>query len=503
MRAKVDQTRTPIFTALKQYVNDGVLPFHVPGHKQGRALAELKEYVGEKVLAMDLTCMPDLDNICNPRSVIREAEELTAAAYGADYAFFLVNGTTSGIQAMILALCKPGDKIIIPRNAHRSALGGLILSGARPVYIEPEINSDYGISMGVTPERVEWALKEHPDAKAVFIISPNYYGTLPPLADIVKVAHRYDVPVLVDEAHGAHLKFHPALPLSSMEAGADLAAVSAHKLAGSLTQSSFLLAKGHRIDPKHLKAVLNISQTTSPSYILLASLDVARKQMALHGRELLDRTLEIAGWIRQELTRIEGLRVLGKEVIGLPGCSDLDPTKITVNVQELGLSGYEMENLLRQQYGIQVELSDLYNVLLLISIGDDWEMAGRLVEAFRDIARRRSPKNVVRFCPPLPAIPRMLVSPREAFYSQTHSIELEYAEGEISAEAITAYPPGIPLICPGEIITREVIDYVNLLKKEHADLQGPEDPELKYIRVLKDTVSMVERETVSRAGGLA
>ncbi|MGI9952738.1 aminotransferase class I/II-fold pyridoxal phosphate-dependent enzyme [Moorellaceae bacterium AZ2] len=496
----MDQTRTPIFTALKQYVNDGVLPFHVPGHKQGRALAELREYVGEKVLAMDLTCMPDLDNICNPRGVIREAEELTAAAYGADHAFFLVNGTTSGIQAMILALCKPGDKIIIPRNAHRSALGGLILSGARPIYIEPEINSDYGISMGVTPEKVERALNEHPDARAVFIISPNYYGTVPPLAEIVKIAHRYDVPVLVDEAHGAHLKFHPALPLSSMEAGADLAAVSAHKLAGSLTQSSFLLAQGGRVDPKHLKAVLNISQTTSPSYILLASLDVARKQMALYGRVLLDRTLEIAGWVRQELARIEGLRVMGEEVTGLPGCSDLDPTKITVNVQELGLSGYEMEALLRQQYGIQVELSDLYNVLLLISIGDDWEMAGRLVAAFQDIARRRSPKNVVRFCPPLPAIPRMLVSPREAFYGQTHSIELEYAEGEISAEAITAYPPGIPLICPGEIITREVIDYVNLLKKEHADLQGPEDPELKYIRVLKDTVSMMERETVTRAG---
>lgn len=495
----MDQTRTPIFTALKQYVSDEVIPFHVPGHKQGRALAEFKEYVGERVLAMDLTCMPDLDNICNPRGVIREAEELTAAAYGADHAFFLVNGTTSGIQAMILAVCQPGDKIIIPRNAHRSALGGLILSGARPIYIEPEINIDYGISMGVTPEKVERALSEHPDAKAVFIINPNYYGTAPPLKEIVKVAHRYDVPVLVDEAHGAHLKFHPSLPLSAMEAGADLAAVSAHKLAGSLTQSSFLLARGRRLDPKHIKAVLNLSQTTSPSYILLASLDVARKQMALYGRALLERALEIGHWIRQELAKIEGLRVMGEEVTRLPGCCALDPTKITVNVQELGLSGYEMENILRQEYRIQVELSDLYNVLLLISIGDDWEMARRLVAAFQDIARRRPLKNVVRFCPPLPAIPRMLASPREAFYSQTQSIELEYAEGEISAEAITAYPPGIPLICPGEIITREIIDYVNLLKKERADLQGPEDPELKYIRVLKGTVSLMEREILSQA----
>lgn len=496
----LDQRKTPIFTALKRYVEEGVLPFHVPGHKQGRALPEFKEYVGERVLAMDLTCMPDLDNICNPRSVIREAEELTAEAYGADHAFFLVNGTTSGIQAMILALCNPGDKIIIPRNAHRSALGGLILSGARPIYIEPEINHEFGISMGVTPEKVERALNEHPDAKAVFIINPNYYGTAPALKEIVEVAHRYNVPVIVDEAHGAHLKFHPDLPLSAMEAGADLSAVSAHKLAGSLTQSSFLLARGNRVDPKHLKAVLNLSQTTSPSYILLASLDVARKQMALSGHKLMDRTLEIAYFIRRELSRIEGLRVLGEEVVGMPGCHALDPTKITVNVQDLGLSGYEMENILRREYRIQVELSDLYNVLLLISIGDDWEMARRLVAAFQDIASQRPVKNVVRFCPPLPAIPRMSVLPREAFYSQTRSVELEYAEGEISAEAITAYPPGIPLVCPGEVITREIIDYVNLLKKEQADLQGPEDPELKYIRVLKGTVSLLEREAISRAG---
>ncbi|MGI9862398.1 aminotransferase class I/II-fold pyridoxal phosphate-dependent enzyme [Moorella naiadis] len=498
--AVLDQTRTPVFTAVKQYIDAGIIPFHVPGHKQGRALPEFKEYVGEKVLAMDLTCVPGLDNICNPRDVIREAEELTAAAYGAEQAFFLVNGTTSGIQAMILAVCQPGDKIIIPRNAHRSALGGLILSGARPVYIEPAINADFGISMGITPEQVEGALREHPDTKAVFVISPNYYGTVPPLKEIVVVAHRYNVPVLVDEAHGAHLKFHDALPDSAMEAGADLAASSAHKLAGSMTQSSFLLLQGGRLDPKHIKAVLNLSQTTSPSYILLASLDVARKQMALRGRELLDRTLALARWIRGELARIEGLAIMGDEVTHLPGCSYLDPTKITVNVQGLGMSGYEMENLLRQEYKIQVELSDLYNVLLLVSIGDNEETAGRLVAAFKAIAEERSRKNIIRFCPPLPAIPRMAALPREAFYSQTRSLELEQAEGEISAEAITAYPPGIPLVCPGEVITREIIDYVTLLKNEHADLQGPEDPEIKYIRVLKDTVSLHEHGLVGRVG---
>ncbi|MDK2821301.1 MAG: arginine decarboxylase [Clostridia bacterium] len=489
----LDQTKTPIFTAVKKYIDEGVIPFHVPGHKQGRALPEFKEYIGERTLAMDLTCVPGLDNICNPHDVIKEAEELMAAAYGADHAFFLVNGTTSGIQAMILAVCQPGDKIIIPRNAHRSALGGLILSGARPVYIEPEVNVDYGISMGITPENLKKTLEEHPDVKAVFVISPNYYGTVPSLKQIVEISHSYDIPVLVDEAHGAHLKFHPSLPMSSMEAGADLAAVSSHKLGGSMTQTSVLLAQGDRINFRQIKAVLNLSQTTSPSYVLLSSLDIARKQLAINGRQRLEQVLDITKLIRGELSKIDGLSLMGKEVTSLPGCSDLDPTKITINVQGLGLSGYEMESILREEYKIQVELSDLYNVLLLVSIGDDYHTANRIIEAFRDIAVKHSLKNIVKFYPPLPSIPRMAVLPREAFYGQTCNLELEYAEGEISAEVITAYPPGIPLICPGEVITREVIDYINLLKEEQADLQGPEDPELKYIRVLKRTVS-IERE---------
>ncbi|HHP50374.1 MAG TPA: aminotransferase class I/II-fold pyridoxal phosphate-dependent enzyme [Moorella mulderi] len=495
-----DQRETPIFSAIKKYIEEGVLPFHVPGHKQGRALPELKEYVGERVLAMDLTCVPGLDNICNPKDVIAEAEALAAEAFGADRAFFLVNGTTSGIQTMILAVCQPGEKIIMPRNAHRSALGGLILSGAHPVYVEPEINRDYGISMGVTPERVKRALEEHPDAKAVFLVSPNYYGTVPPLRGIAAVAHDYGVPVLVDEAHGAHLPFHPQLPPSAMACGADMAATSAHKLAGSLTQSSILLLKEGRVEGKHVKATLNIFQTTSPSYILLASLDLARKQMALKGRELLEKALEIAHWIRRELARIDGIEIMGEEVTVLPGCVDLDPTKITVNVQGLGLTGYEMEGILRREYKIQVELSDLYNVLILISIGDDWDMARALVQAFQDVARRRPFKNVIRFCPPLPPIPPMAVLPRQAFYSSTRTVELEEAEGEISAEAITAYPPGIPLVCPGEVISYEIIEYVKVLKKERAELQGPEDPELKYIKVLRDTVRLPEFSPAALAG---
>lgn len=484
-----EQENTPIFDAVKRYYQDRIVPFHVPGHKGGKGLSEFKAFVGDNLLGIDLTCMPGLDNICNPQGVIAEAEELAAKLYSADHAFFLVNGTTSGIQAMIITVCQPGDKIILPRNAHKSAVGGLIMSGARPIYIVPEINHEFGISMGVTPEKVNSALNQHPDAKAVFIINPNYYGTTSNLSEIVKTAHTFGIPVLVDEAHGAHLHFHSHLPVSAMEAGADLAASSTHKLAGSLTQSSLLLLKKGLISPQKVKAVLNLTQTTSPSYILLSSLDVARKQLAVRGKELLEKVLELANWTRSELNNVRGCKLLGEGLIGLPGCSDFDPTKITLNVQGLGLSGYEMEHILRSQYRIQAELSDLYNILLLITIGDDWENVAFLVESIKNIINRYPLKNIIKLCPPLPKIPQMIVTPREAFYSPAKIIDLNDAAGEISAEAIMAYPPGIPLLCHGEKISQDVIDYINVLRRENADLQGPDDPEIKQIKVLKNVIT--------------
>ncbi|WP_227764308.1 aminotransferase class I/II-fold pyridoxal phosphate-dependent enzyme [Zhaonella formicivorans] len=496
------QERTPVFDAVKKYFADGTVPFHVPGHKLGKGIPEFRDYVGENVLGIDLTCFPDTDNICNPRGVIAEAEALAAEAYGADHAFFLVNGTTSGIQAMIMSVCEPGDKIIIPRNAHKSAIGGLIMSGARPVYIEPEMNEDFGISMGVTPEKIAWTLHHHPDARAVFIINPNYYGTASDLAEIVAIAHSFGVPVIVDEAHGAHLKFHRELPVSAMEAGADLAASSTHKLVGSLTQSSILLLKEGLVNPKRVKAVLNLTQTTSPSYILLSSLDVARKQIATKGEELISRTIQLAKWVREELRAVQGLRLFGENLVGHPGCFAFDITKVTINVQGLGMSGYEMENILRSEFKLQVELSDLYNVIFLITLGDTWESVHYLVDCVKQIAGRRTLRNVVKFCPPVPEIPQVSVSPREAFYSSTKVIDLQDAAGEISAEAIMAYPPGIPLICPGEIITQEIIDYVNILKQEHADLQGTEDPQISRIKVLKPAVAkrIVEEDIVGEVG---
>jgi len=342
-----EQQETPLFAALKKYVNDKTVSFHVPGHRGGRGIPEFCDFAGRNIMSIDVTSgILDLDTICNPTGVIHEAEELAAHAFGADHAHFLVNGTTSGIQAMILSVAGPGDEIIIPRNAHRSVVGALILSGVHPVYIKPVINEYMGIAMGITVESVRRALVEHPNAKAVFVINPTYYGVASDLKKIVEVAHSYGKPVIVDEAHGAHLKFHPDLPLSAMEAGADISATSMHKLGGSLTQSSILLVKSDYVDDRTVKAALNLTQTTSPSYLLMASLDVARKQMALKGRQMLDETIKRCERTRRQLNSIEGIYVMGHDIEGTEGCFAYDPTKLAINLRELGLSGFETEKIL-------------------------------------------------------------------------------------------------------------------------------------------------------------
>lgn len=492
---RLDQNRTPLFDAVKKYVEDKVIQFHVPGHKQGRGLPELAEYIGYRALQMDANGMEDLDYINNPTGVIAEAEKLCAEAFGAEYAYFLVNGTTSGVQAMIMSVCSPGDKIIIPRNAHKSVIGGIILSGAVPVYIQPEINTELGIAMGVSAEKVKAAIKEHPDAKAVFVINPTYYGAVSDLKSIVNIAHAYGMAVLVDEAHGAHMYFHDDFPLTAMEAGADMSAASMHKTAGSMTQSSVLLLNSKTIMPSTVRQVLNLTYTSSGSYLLMCSLDVARKQLATRGRELLSRTLELARETRHQLNRIEGIYAFGKELKGTPGCFDFDETKLGINIAALGYTGYQMETKLRREYNIQIELADLYNILAIMSIADREEDLKALVKALTKIAHkcsRKGLKNSTR----IPYHPEMVVSPREAFYSPKKVIRLEDAAGEIAGENIMAYPPGIPVVCMGERITRDIVEYLKVLKNENCELQGTSDPNVEYIRVLAEPALAEEKLTI-------
>lgn len=480
---KINQNRTPLFDAVKKYVEEGVIPFHVPGHKHGQGIEEFAACVGEMAMCMDVNGMEDLDYANNPTGVISEAQNLMAHAFGAERAFFLVNGTTSGVQAMILSACEPGSKIIIPRNAHKSSIGGIILSGAIPVYVQPEINTELGIAMGVTVENVKKTIRQHPHSKAVFVINPTYYGITSDIKSIVRTAHMHEMAVLVDEAHGAHMSFHDDFPLTAMEVGADLSAASIHKTAGSLTQSSVLLSRGSVIQYDALKQTISLSFTSSASYLLMCSLDVARKQLAVKGAELLEGALRLARWARNEINGVKGLYAFGRELTGSAGCCDFDETKLCVNVAKLGLTGCQVEALLRKKYNIQVEMSDLFNILALVTIGDKKESVEALVNALKEIAANESVIDIKQ-ATILPQNPEMIVTPRDAFYNPKKAVKLEESAGQIAGEMVMAYPPGIPVICMGERITKDIIDYIRILKEEKCQLQGTSDPKVDYIKVL-------------------
>ena len=479
----LEQNRAPLFQAMKDHINKNIIPFHVPGHKYGYGLEEFKEFVGENVLKMDVNAMEDLDDACNPIGVISEAEQLLAEAYGAEAAYFLINGTSAGVQAMILSTCSPGEQIILPRNAHKSTLGGIILSGAIPIYLQPEINEDLGIAMGISVETFKKAIKENSHAKAVFVINPTYYGVASDLKSITRIAHRNGMSVLVDEAHGAHMSFHDDFPLTAMEVGADMSAASMHKTGGSMTQTSALLVRGDIVDPKVVKQVLNLTYTTSASYVLMCSIDVARKQMATKGSEMLENVLKLARWAREEINKIEGLYAPGKELVGTPGFHDFDETKLTVHVRRLGLTGYEVEDMLRRDYNIQVEFSDMFNIFAIISLGDKKEYLETLVNALKDISNKTG-VNEFKKTITIPFNPQLIVSPRDAFYSPKKSVRLEDCVGEICGEMIMAYPPGIPVVCMGEKISRDIVDYVKFLKQEKCLLQGTVDPYVDHVMVL-------------------
>jgi arginine decarboxylase len=494
----LDQRKTPYFQALLDYVDAGVLPFHTPGHIQGNGMdLAFREFVGDNICAIDLTPMPGIDDLLQPTESIREAQALAAEAWGADNTFFLINGSTSGNQCMMMTAVNPGDKIAVPRNSHKSMLGGLVMSGAEPIYMLPEVDEELRMDHCVTPETVAQTLREHPDLVAIYLVSPTYYGVAADLVSIERIVHDAGKLLLVDEAWGPHFHFHPALPISATAAGADLCINSTHKMLSSFSQCAMLHQKGKRIRLDRLKAVLKMFLSTSPNLPMVASLDVARKQMATEGFTLLSRTIELAQETRNRLNGIPGLYCFGQELQGRKGIFALDPTKITVTVKGLGYTGYEASEILRRRYNIQVELADLFNVVALFTIGTTRDAADRLVNAFEELAR--SERELDMFAPSgileerlrrgtfrLPAVPPMRMRPREAFLADAESVRLRESKGRICAETITPYPPGIPIIAPGEELTAEIIDYLRLELKAGVRIQGPYDDKLRTIRVVKE-----------------
>ncbi|MDY3738981.1 MAG: aminotransferase class I/II-fold pyridoxal phosphate-dependent enzyme [Selenomonadaceae bacterium] len=479
----LSQEHAPVLEALEKMKRARLVPFDVPGHKRGRGNVELTDFLGEKCLSVDVNSMKMLDNLCHPVSVIRDAEMLAAEAFGAKHAFFMVGGTTSAVQAMVMTACKRGDKIIIPRNVHRSAINAMILCGAIPVYVNPQMDHTLGISLGMSVADVERAIKENPDAKAVFVNNPTYYGICSDIKSIAKLAHDNGMLLLADEAHGSHLYFSDKLPIAGMHAGADMAAISMHKSGGSLTQSSILLI-GDRVSEGYVHQIINLTQTTSASYLLMVSLDISRRQMVLRGKEIIDRIIDLVQYARDEINAIGDYYAYSKELINGDSIFDFDITKLSVYTRSIGLAGIEVYDLLRDEYDIQTEFGDIANLLSYVSVGDRPKDIERLVSALAEI--RRNYRQTGRKMLKAEYIsPKVICGPQEAFYGEKEALNIEETSGRVCSEFVMCYPPGIPILAPGEMITPEILDYIRYAKKKGCQMTGPEDMDLLKLNVMK------------------
>ena len=481
---KFAQSKAPVLEAMKEHLLNRVVPFDVPGHKGGRGNTELTDFLGKSCLKADVNSMKPLDNLCHPVSVIREAQELAAEAFGAEHAFFIVNGTTGSVQTMIMTACKAGEKIIMPRNVHRSAINALVVNGAVPVYVNPGTNKELGIPLGMSVENVKQAIDANPDAKAVLINNPTYYGVCSDLKAIVELAHEHNMLALVDEAHGTHFYFGEDMPISAMAAGADMAAVSMHKTGGSLTQSSILLCGSH-INGDYVRQVINLTQTTSGSYLLISSLDIARKNLALNGREIFRKTVQFAEYARNEINKLGGYYAFGKELCDNDAFYDFDKTKLSVHTRDIGLAGIEVYDILRDDYGIQIEFGDIGNILAIISAGDRALEIERLISSLSEIKRLYSRDKSGMFDHEY-INPEVITAPQKAFYSKKRSVPINESSGMVCGEFVMCYPPGIPILAPGEKITDEIINYINYAKEKGCFMTGTQDMKIENINIVEE-----------------
>ena len=481
----MDQNRAPILEALEGMKDSRLVPFDVPGHKRGKGNPALLEFLGEKCLSVDVNSMKPLDNLCHPTGVIAQAEALAAEAFGAANAFFMVGGTTSAVQAMILSSVKAGEKIILPRNVHQSVINALVLCGAIPIYVNPQTNRRLGIALGMRIEDVARAISENPDAKALLVNNPTYYGVCSDIKTIVRLAHERNIRVLADEAHGTHFYFGQDMPPSAMEAGADMAAVSMHKSGGSLTQSSILLC-GKNVNAHYVRQIINLTQTTSGSYLLLSSLDISRRNLALDGVAIFEKVKRFSGYARAEINLIGDYYAYGRELNNGDSVFDFDETKLSVNTLAIGLAGIEVADILRDKFDIQIEFGDLGNILAYISVGDKTKNIERLISALGEI-RRLYKRDKVGMLETEYISPAVVTSPRAAFYAKKKSLPLADCAGEVSGEFVMSYPPGIPILAPGERVTGEIAEYIRYARDKGCVITGPEAMDASRLNVLEET----------------
>jgi arginine/lysine/ornithine decarboxylase len=484
-----EQRETPYLDALIRYRDAGFTVFHTPGHKCGRgAPAKIREAFGMTLLQADLPMAGGIEDTRESTGLVRAAEDLAAEAWGADRAFFLINGSTSGMHALMITLAGPGDHVIVPRNSHKSLLAALVFSGAMPLYMEPLTDPEWGIALTVTARHVQRALAERPDATALFVTSPTYNGLCADLPTLALLTHGAGVPFAVDQAWGPHLRFCSRLPVDALTAGADAAIVSVHKLISAITQSSVLLARGERLNLPRLESIVKMTQSTSPQTIMLASTDGARQQMATEGEALWARAVDLAERARAEIGKIDGLRCLGHEFITANDVAAFDPTRLTITAQSFGHTGYQLETILRDEYRIAVEAADSTSVILNVTHGDRREDLERLVAALRDYAARyaaelgaKRPRVALLRAP---SCTRQILSPREAFFAPSVALPIDDCVGAVSAEIVTPYPPGIPVLGPGELIGDETVAYLREAAARGLHIHGPEDPTLATLRVI-------------------
>lgn len=474
----------PLVEAMLQYKTENVYPLHTPGHKGGRGMEPLlRQELGDSIL-MDVSLMSELDDIHEPESYIKNAQALAAATYGSDACFWAVNGTSQAIHAMLMTALKPGEKLLLPRNAHRSVAGGLILGGIEAVYLQPEYNEEFGLQMQISPQAVAKALTSDSSIKAVLLTSPNYYGIAADVQSIAKICHQYGAVLLVDEAHGPHLGFSRLLPPSALQSGADACAQSTHKILGAMTQCSMLHVQGKRLDLQKAADVMSILTTTSPNYLLMASLDAARAQVQTRGKEMAEASVAAALKLRTLCKKYTGLKVLeGGD------CSNLllDSTKVTVNFAAWGYTGVEAGELLRQAK-VAVELVDAQNVLFLVTYADtgkDYDQALiRIDEVLKYMEQHKKTPQKNPAAQPVP-VTKAVLPLRKVFYAEKKAVPLAQAAGCICGEQISFYPPGIPALLPGEEITAELVAYCAAMKALGLPVSGPADSSLQTIRVVQ------------------
>ena len=478
------QLKTPLISELQTLAQRTEASFYAPGHKKGQGINQkLQDLMGSKVFRADLPELPELDNLFSPEGVIQEAQNLAAKAFGAEKTWFLANGSTSGIIASILAICGEGDRLILPRNVHQSAIFGLVLSGATPIFIEPEYNQEFDLCHNISVTQIADALASHEGVKGVLLVSPTYHGVAADLPEIVHLAHQYNLPIVVDEAHGGHFSFHPHLPLSALEAGADVVIQSTHKVLGAMTQASMLHLQGNLVQAQRISQALQMVQSSSPNYLLLASLDGARQQMAIKGKALLEKTLSLAMQAREQLSNLDYLLILDLNHES-PSFVDLDYTRLTVNVSQLGISGYEADEIFNEQLGVTCELPSLQNMTFIISIGNTQEDIEALVKAFQKLKNFSQSSSWSHFS--LPSLPASILklTPRQAFWAEKKVVSTDFAVNQISGETICPYPPGIPIIMAGEVITEEALNYLKEVINLGGTVTGLSDETLVSLQVI-------------------